>query len=546
MKNTLIIIFLNAFLVHFVQGQLPDVLANQDGGAVSTSTDAIVLGELLAFPGAFGEGAYIQGGRGGAIYEVTSKSTGTGAGTFRGALEAHGSRIILIKVDGTVDYEFGIIEDIPADFTIIGQTAPGDGLQIKGLRILNVGKNGAFLDNFIMRHFTSRFGDGGTPSVEDILETQVIDKGFYVDHLSMSYAQDEIFTTYSRKLANYGIPIDGLERGTLANSLIAQAHPDHNTGHIFASQTDTDITLPVGNYTYARNVIHLISHRFPNFSGHSGYLESYNNIISSWNYQLSRVNGNVKVDWHSNLAIQGNLTPNPNATNKWLYANRTFENEVSIYTTGNIIEGFNTSVAQNPQKDLWRYYFSNDGTTKNNVLVDSLFITTRQSSAKFAPGGLLTANQLKDSLLTHVGHTRSAGTDGLGTDVRDSLDEKYVDEVTKENGPSSYPDPSTWYIPTKNSALIWADTDSDHIADNFEDLVGLDKNSAADATTKPDFVVLHGMTFDNRERTGGSYDANGNYLGGSLTGNNLYTWQEIYWSYLANDFLNLKNGIYRR
>jgi hypothetical protein len=530
-----------------VKAQITGVVANQDSQVETptetpptSSADTIVLGELKAFPGAFGYGAYIQGGRGGTIYPVTSTSNGTSPGTFRHAYESSGARIILILVDGTITYNTNI-QNIPSNYTIIGQTAPGDGLQATGAMITSSG-SGVITDDFIVRHMTFRYGPNGTLGDDDVFRCIELDIGAYFDHVSMSYGWDEILSLTSKDALTRG---DGSERVTVANSLFGQAASGHNTGHIFGNSSDTpfDEFDRVGNFTYARNITHLISHRFPNFAGYEGILEDYNNIFSSWGSRLSRVNGSAKIDWYNNRAIANNKGIDPNATNKWAFANRTYEDAITIYTTGNNIETINTNTGQNPQKNLWQYFLDEGPYTEDDVLDDQFFVLNRQGNAQYPPGGLLTAAQLMDSITVDAGHTRSAGSSGLGQDVRDSLDETWIDQVVNETGPSDNPSTTTWSNPTKNSAALWVDADGDYIADNFEDAVGLDKNTSGDATVKPQFVTLHGRTFDNREYTGGSYDALGNYSNGTLTGNNLYTWQEIYWSFLANDFLKLHNAI---
>lgn len=77
-----------------------------------------------AFPGAEGYGAGTTGGRGGRVISVTTLSP-SGPGSLQAACEAHGPRIVVFKVAGTID---GNVRIKKGHITIAGQTAPGDGI----------------------------------------------------------------------------------------------------------------------------------------------------------------------------------------------------------------------------------------------------------------------------------------------------------------------------------------------------------------------------------------------------------------------------------
>ncbi len=87
---------------------------------------------LPAFPGAEGFGADTPGGRGGRILQVTTLAD-SGPGSFREALLTPEPRIIVFRVGGTIELESRILLTQAHSFvTVAGQTAPGDGIQIKG------------------------------------------------------------------------------------------------------------------------------------------------------------------------------------------------------------------------------------------------------------------------------------------------------------------------------------------------------------------------------------------------------------------------------
>jgi hypothetical protein len=103
-----------------------------------------------AFPGAEGFGARASGGRGGAVYYVTNLDD-SGPGSLRDAV-TRGDRMVLFKVSGTIDIKRGLVIK-PSNLTIAGETAPGDGICIKGDQVVIVGKN------VIVRYLRFRPGD---------------------------------------------------------------------------------------------------------------------------------------------------------------------------------------------------------------------------------------------------------------------------------------------------------------------------------------------------------------------------------------------------
>ncbi|MGA2678673.1 MAG: pectate lyase [Sedimentisphaerales bacterium] len=135
-----------------------------------------------AFPGAEGSGRFATGGRGGAVYEVTNLSN-SGAGSIVDAV-SQANRTIVFRVSGTIPLGSVVLEP-KSNITIAGQTAPGDGICLKGRIHI---KNNAH--DIIIRYIRVRVDAGAANSAGDAID---IDSGYniIIDHVTASYARDE-------------------------------------------------------------------------------------------------------------------------------------------------------------------------------------------------------------------------------------------------------------------------------------------------------------------------------------------------------------------
>lgn len=147
---------------------------------------------LLAFPGAEGGGMYTQGARttkNMSVVHVTNLND-SGEGSFRNAVLS-GNRVIVFDIAGTVMLESDL-NIYASNITILGQTAPGEGICIGGasVRFLNC-------NNIIVRYMRFRSGD--------YAKTQEDGLGFknccnvILDHCSISWSVDECLSAYQNK-----------------------------------------------------------------------------------------------------------------------------------------------------------------------------------------------------------------------------------------------------------------------------------------------------------------------------------------------------------
>src|SRR4051812_50160132 len=94
--------------------------------------------EIPAFPGAEGAGMYATGGRGGTVYRVTNLHA-DGPGSLADAV-SQPNRIVVFAVSGIIDLtrekgerrRGGRIAMAQPNITIAGQSAPGEGICLKG------------------------------------------------------------------------------------------------------------------------------------------------------------------------------------------------------------------------------------------------------------------------------------------------------------------------------------------------------------------------------------------------------------------------------
>ena len=188
-----------------------------------------------AFPGAEGFGSDTPGGRGGWIVKVTNLND-SGVGSLRWALEdLDMPRIVVFEVGGVINLRRAI--EINGDVTVAGQTAPGEGVTVRGGQLQVEGSN------VVISGLKIRPGDGPGHTFEtrdaiSIGARDQIVENVVIDGNSLTWSVDEVIDIWH-----------GARNITISNNIIAEAlrnsnHPqgDHSMG-LLASAGARNITV---------------------------------------------------------------------------------------------------------------------------------------------------------------------------------------------------------------------------------------------------------------------------------------------------------------
>ncbi len=230
----------------------------------------------LAFPGAEGFGKYTSGGRGGRVLMVANLND-RGPGSFREAAETKGARIIVFAISGTIHLETKLV--IKGDVTIAGQTAPGDGICLADQPVMLGG------DNMIVRYMRFRMGDkyqkGGMVDGNggDDAFGGTRRKNIMVDHCSISWSTDELFSVYAGDSTT-------LQWNLLAEPLNYSYH--FETGDKDYEQHGYGAIWGGKHSSFHHNLIAHCNSRTPRFDGIRNAPEENcdfrNNVIYNWGH----------------------------------------------------------------------------------------------------------------------------------------------------------------------------------------------------------------------------------------------------------------------
>jgi pectate lyase len=452
-------------LLSCAQQNLP---AGQAGKVASAQKEDEVA---IAFPGAEGFGKYTTGGRGGKIM-IVSNLNDKGAGSFREAVEAKEKRIVMFGVSGTIHLESKLF--IKGDITIAGQTAPGDGICLADQP---VGLSG---DNIIVRYIRFRMGDkyqkggmvdgnGGDDAFGGTRRKNII-----IDHCSMSWSTDEVFSIYAG------------DSTTVQWNLISE--PLNYSYHFETGDKDYEHHgyggIWGGRHLSAHhNLFAHCNNRNPRFDGIRNSPEENvdyrNNVIYNWggnniyageggNYNL--VNNYFKYGPSTSKSVKFRIV-NPGKRET------PFIGFGKYYVDGNYVDE-----ANDVSKNNWLgIHMGNGGTDadKKEAVIDKPHPAT--------PIRVQTAKDAYEAVLSYVGASFK----------RDTLDERIINDVKNRTGrfidvQGGFPHGTEYEVtvnawPALKQLPAPADSDKDGIPDDWEKKKGLNPADANDASK----VSLH-------------------------------------------------------
>lgn len=419
--------------------------------------------QQLAFPTAEGFGRFAQGGRGGTPIMVTNLNS-SGPGSLQACVMATGARTCIFRVAGIIDWAcHDCLGTIPPFLTIAGQTAPGEGIMVRGFDFALRNTN-----DIIIRHLRLRPGSTvpspSTAEALDLVGPTSATHDIILDHVSTGWAPLDALTgsqaynvTLQWSLVSEGLGVSGTPGGVM------QWAPTGGTGNgalsllhnYFADHGSRAPSLAAGDTQLVNNVIYNIGGQgtmvFPT-STTPVRLEAVANYYKPGPQTASNSPRIVSYGCGADAAI-----------------NCTGANASSLYLFGNVHTVLRPS-----------------GTGAETLVLSALGSPTIP---------LATSSFGFPSLSSQTTAAQSA-TDvpakaGARVPRQDSIDQRALSDLTQGTGRTDIgSESSVGGYPTYATGTPYPDADGDGIDDAWEQSHGLNANSAADGPA----VAANGYT----------------------------------------------------
>jgi pectate lyase len=361
-------------------------------------SDGVTPCPPLAFPTAEGFGRFTKGGREGTIIYVTNLDD-SGPGSFRDAVLSSGPRIIVFNVSGTIFLESEIKMRNPY-ITVAGQTAPGDGITIRG--------NSMYVENseFIVRHLKIRPGDEPIPDVEGIKSLSISGSStnarqlynIIFDHISAAWATDGHFDVWVRASDNGNITIQHCIISEMLRHSISHPEGSSERGHSRALLIDDKVhRLSIHNNLFSQNTM-----RNPQVATDIHDIDIVNNVVYNWDHSVTHFSVD---DYYSiNMNIMNNYYKKGVDTGEYALMIRCSTHpDSTIYIGGNYIsEG---EVHKDPTEENF-IIAEEPGRVIDNII-------------------LLSAEDAYDNIISTVGNT---------VPKRDAHDERIINDTIYGTG----------------------------------------------------------------------------------------------------------------
>jgi hypothetical protein len=411
-------------------------------------------GAVVAFPGAEGSGRNSTGGRLGTVYEVTNLNN-SGTGSIVDAVSA-GNRTIVFRVSGTINLN-GVILKPKSNTTIAGQTAPGDGICLKGRIQIDT------YSNIIIRYIRVRVDEGAANSSGNAIDiasgTNVI-----IDHVTASYGRDE--TISCQELSN----LVTVQWCIISESL---TYENHSYGSLVRGDSGDQKTYHHNLYAHnnARNP------RPGNYTVYTtdpegGHFDFRNNVMYNWSGSYAGYNDDNGTGSNTLSVTRYNFIGNVYITGpESTVSNKGFRESSKVsygYFTDNSYNGVIPS-------DSWSIVVFN---SNSMTAADITAYKARSYLVPMEPVTTTSSAQAKIDVLAGAGASLS----------RDIIDKRIVNNVLNKTGHSiattAVQPEGGW--PTLNSLPALADSDHDGMPDAWEIPRGLNPNDPADGNTYRD------------------------------------------------------------
>ena len=385
-------------------------------------------------------------------------------GTFRHAMMQTGARIIVFDVAGTIHLKAPItLTGLSAgDLTILGQSAPGQGICIADYPIII-----KQTQNIVMRFIRCRLGNESLikDATTDYDALSVNDsRNILIDHCSFSWSVDECVSCY------------GNENFTLQYCFITESL--RNAGHVKGAHGYGGI-WGGQNATFHHNLLAHHDSRNPRFdhdyvdTKYAGPIDFVNNVVYNWGGNSAyggegstHGKGGRHINMVANCFKPGPSTKssvNTRLVDPWTTCSNCTDacggtvTAPKIYLTDNKMTSSADVTADN-----WK------GSTKSMSVAGT---ETRWTEGMTLLDEEQTADEAYETVLTKAGCSW----------YRDAVDERIVNDVRNGSGSliDKPADVGGW--PDLNGESTIVDSDNDGMPDEWETEYGLDPDDRKDA-----------------------------------------------------------------